>query len=286
MEKHTGGTFVAINKPGGGYTIPINHLYEKAKPDGLSISMVDTGTAVVAQLFKMENCRFDLTKMNYIANVCTPIRIAVVRPDSPYQSVADLLAAKEPVVALATGPNTQTGVSSKVILGTVLGIPSKVVTGYKSAPTAYKAVVQKEGDISMGLYAAAAGLINAGELKVPFVWAHERFKVLPDVPTIYEELDKLGKLTPEAKSWLDVTVGLFELSRGVITAPDVPAERVKYLRDTMVKVLDEKKIKGNMAKLGYLLYPLSGEETQKRVNAMLQMEASQVEQLKEILAAK
>lgn len=285
LEKHTGATIVAVNQQGGGYTIPINYLYEKAEPDGLSISMIDTGVAVVAQLFQMENCRFDLREMHYIANVCQPIMISAVRPDSPYQSVADLLATKKQVVALATGPNTQTGIIGKVVLGPVLGIPSKVVTGYDAAASAYKGVIQKEGDISMGLYEAAAGFIKAGDLKVAFVTNSERYETLPDAPTVYEELEKLGKLTPEAKFWLDTGTGMFVLSRGIITAPGVPAERLNYLREAATKAIAESGFQSSMNKLGSTLYPLTGEETQNRVGTLLNMDPSKVEQLKKLIQA-
>ncbi|MDP2916942.1 MAG: tripartite tricarboxylate transporter substrate-binding protein [Dehalococcoidia bacterium] len=286
MQQEIGATVVVINQPGGGYTIPINYLYEKAEPDGLRIALMEGSSTIAAQLLVMENCRYDLRKMSMIYNVSSGDGICVVASDSPYQSVSDLLAAKKTLVAAATGPTTPTGMAAKVILEVAFGLTVKVVTGYDAAPATYKAVLQKEADICLGLYSAAAGLISERKLKPLFVWQRERFKRLPDVPTAFEALEKAGKLTPESKYWIDVIVELNTIQKALMTSQNVPADRIKFLRDTMGKILKQQAVVDSFDKATVTLYPLSGEETAKSVSKLLDMEKSKAEQLKKLLLTK
>jgi len=285
LEKETGATLVVINRPGGGYTIPINLLYDKPDTSGLTISMVDMPSAVTGQLIELPRVRFDLKKMNWICTVNSGDTAAIVPSDSPYKTVADLLKAKQ-LTAAATGPTSPTGLGSSIILRVVMGLPVKVVTGYAASPAMVKAVVQKEVDIAMTLYAAAASSIKAGMLGVPFVWNPERFRVMPEVPTIYEELEKTDILTPEKKFWLDTVVNLVHLQRGVITSPNVQPDNLKYLRDAMAKIVNSPAVGEKFDKLGYTKCYYSGEETAKRVNKILSTDPALKAQLKKMLEVK
>jgi tripartite-type tricarboxylate transporter receptor subunit TctC len=282
MQQELGATIVVENKPGGGYTIPINQLYDKPDIEGLSISMIEGASTVSSQLLALENCRYDLRKMNIICNISAGDGICVVAPDSPYQSMGDLLSAKK-LVASATGPTTPTGMAAKVILELALKLPVKVVTGYDAAPATYKAIVQKEADVCLGLYSAASGLIAANQLKVLFVWQPERMGYLPNVPTVYEALTKEGKLTPDVKNWIDVIININSISRGLLVSPGVPADRVQYLRETMNRILKSQSLADSLNKLQIALYPLTGQQTMDKMNQVLNMEPAKAQELKKLL---
>ena len=63
----------------------------------------------------------------------------------------------------------------------------------------------------------------------------KRSELMPKVPTLFEAL----KLTPEQQWWLDFRADLNEFGRVLVTTPNVPADRLAFLRAAIKKVLTD-----------------------------------------------
>src|SRR5690606_34584690 len=125
--------------------------------------------------------------------------VLVVRPDSPYNSVDDLIAAaKKREEALSVGSS---GVGSSQhqaaeLSGSMVGAKLLHVP-YKGSAPSLQALVSGEIDLLFDNLTSAMPLIQAGRLKPLAVTSKESDPALPDV----KPLDQLGLPGYEVVSW-------------------------------------------------------------------------------------
>src|SRR6266404_3096175 len=83
--------------------IAANHMYNVAKPDGLTIGTFNRNLPI-AQLTGVQGVKFDITRFAWIGSAANETTILAIRADLPYKTFAELRKAKEPVVIGSTGP--------------------------------------------------------------------------------------------------------------------------------------------------------------------------------------
>src|SRR5712692_5948222 len=89
-------TIIVGYKPGGNSIIAANHLYNVAKPDGLTIGTFNRNLPI-AQLTKVQGVKYDMTKFAWIGSAANEATILAIRNELPYRNFAELRKAKEPV---------------------------------------------------------------------------------------------------------------------------------------------------------------------------------------------
>lgn len=87
-KEYLGQPLAIVNKPGGGGTIAWNELAE-AKPDGYTLAM--TGTGVILQPLYGPTRYNYATALEPIAQIAITPVIAVVRADSPWKTIEDVV---------------------------------------------------------------------------------------------------------------------------------------------------------------------------------------------------
>jgi len=90
MERDLGQPVVVLNRPGAGGEIGFTEL-ARARPDGYTIGFINTPTIVTIPIER--RTRFTLDDFSLIANIVDDPGGIWVMPDSPWRSMADLLAA-------------------------------------------------------------------------------------------------------------------------------------------------------------------------------------------------
>src|ERR1700719_1029426 len=91
LSKRWGQPIVVENRPGAGGTIAAE-VAAKAAPDGYTIILVASGHAIVSYLYP--NLPYDPVKdFTPLALVASSPNMLLVRADSPYRSIADVLGA-------------------------------------------------------------------------------------------------------------------------------------------------------------------------------------------------
>ena len=185
----SGVIFIPENKPAGN---GVTGLIEgaRAKPDGETLVM----TTVELAMFPHQN-KSPVTYENFTplyAPIADPCAI-VVRADSPYKTLADLVAAAKEKPGTIQVANSGTGAIyhlAALNMEKQLGIKLKHIPFNEGVGPAIAALAGGHVDAVITTPGAAKSQIDAGALRALGVMDEKRFALLPDVPTFQEALGK------------------------------------------------------------------------------------------------
>src|SRR6478752_10430948 len=90
-------TVIVQNMPGGNSIIAANHMYNVAKPDGLTIGTFNRNLPI-AQLTAVQGVKYDMRKFAWIGSAANETTILVIRSELPYKNFDELRKAKERIV--------------------------------------------------------------------------------------------------------------------------------------------------------------------------------------------
>lgn len=176
---------VIIENVPGANGILGSQMASKAAPDGYTILMA-TGTTHAANVALYKKLSYDPAKdFEPIAKTAEAPLVLVVRPESPFRTISDFLAAakaRKPLsFAASSGASRVAGEMLKSSLkGDLLHVP------YKGSPQALTDVMGGQVDFMIVDMGPAMPLIQAGKLRALAVTSLEREPRLPDVPTFPE----------------------------------------------------------------------------------------------------
>src|SRR4029450_9829098 len=91
--------------PGAAHLLATNHVFNVAKPDGLTLLAANPNVAI-AQLSKIEQVRFDVRKFLWIGSSGADGVAFSIRSDLPYKTFDELKKADKELVAGTTGPGS------------------------------------------------------------------------------------------------------------------------------------------------------------------------------------
>ena len=104
MPKYIPGSpeILVQNMPGAGSLIAANHVYNVAKPDGLSLVMPHYNF-YMDQLVERKEVQFDARKFGWIGSPVSETVVMYMRADAPYKTIHDMVKAKEPAKCGSSG---------------------------------------------------------------------------------------------------------------------------------------------------------------------------------------
>ncbi len=272
LGKYTGATVVVVNMGGGGGIKMWNHLQNSAKPDGRTLGFHLASVAGLNQILIGKGVKFDLRELAWIGQV-TPL-IQTVVASSKYKSVQDILAAKEPVKAGTDSLTSASGLPF-IILAESAGWNLKIIPGFKGTSEAQLAMLRGEIDLQNKDIISFLPYIKEGKMNPIMVTHLERDPRTPDVPAM-PEIMKMTKLQRDLISFLYA-------GRVMLAPPKVSADRLDFLREALRKTMADKeliaKIKSLHEQPGYL----PAKEAKALVEPILNMSASEVDELKKLI---
>jgi tripartite-type tricarboxylate transporter receptor subunit TctC len=286
MGKHVPGkpTIIVENMPGAGSLIAANHLYNQAKPDGLTIGHF-IGGVVVGQLLGNPAAQFDSQKFEWLG---APTKLDAVCALTKETGVDDLRAwmdRKTPVKLGATGPGSETYDVPRV-LQAALGLPMQIVSGYKGTADIRLATENGElGGICWGwevMKAQWSKALNSGE-------AHVVIQALPkpaaDLPNVPVAID-VAK-TEEAKRLIQVGIhNQSAILRPFALPPRTPKSIVRVMQRAFRETMEDPQFLAEMKKARLGVDPVDGSEIEKIVADMARLDPDLGAKLREILGIK
>jgi len=272
LPQHIAGkpTVIVQNMPGGNSIIAANHMYNAAKPDGLTIGTFNRNLPI-AQLTKVAGVKFDITKFAWIGSAANETTILAIRDDLPYKNFEELRQAKDPVVIGSTGPGANT-YDFPLLLKDLLGVKFKIVSGYSSSADIMLAVERKEVDGRAGSYSSIKTFIDR-KLVRPVIRARSSDKSLQQLP-----VDESFAPNPRAKAIMALRSAPEQIARPYVLPPATPAEIVKTLSDAFAATIKDPATQAEAKKTQQDLEYTSGEEAQKILKEVLSQPKDIVEE--------
>ena len=176
--------FILDNRPGATGNIGIRYV-SHAEPDGYTLLMVaNSNMAGSRYLFK--EVPFDtLADFKAVASFAQIAFVLVVAPNSPINTVAELVAKLKAKKDNIFGYTNQTSQLSGELFKELTGAPAKAVS-YKLAVDAMTDLINGSLDFVILDGTFAAGQVNQGLLKAIAVTTTHRSPTFPTVPTMQE----------------------------------------------------------------------------------------------------
>ena len=278
---------IVQNMTGAGSVIAANHVYNVAKPDGLTLVMPLNGV-YIDQFVGRKEVQFDMRKFRFIGSPVSESIIFYMRADAPYKSIADVIKAKEPPKCGGSGTASSDFILSKVLEETV-GAKFNTVLGYAGG-TEIDLAVEK------GEVVCRAHSMSAHFGREPFDTWHKRSfdrhlvqtsrKKDPraaDAPTL-NELFEQYKVPANSRRLAQVLLAAGDFGRPMMVTPGTPADRVKILRDAYAKTLSDPEALDEAKKGRMDVDPATGEELETLVKEIFDSPPEVVERVKKILA--
>jgi len=283
LAKHVPGSpaIVVENMTGAASLVAANHVYNVAKPDGLTILNFH-GNQVINQVIGKPGIEFDARKFEYIGIPTQDnVACAFYKP-SGITTFDSLKNAKTPVKLGGVAPGDTTYNTAK-LLAAALKLPIQLVAGYKG--TAEVRLAAEAGEVAGGCWQWESiksiwrqGL-DAGNVAVVLQVNAKPHPELPKVPNAIDFaanensklLLKFGGHDPAA------------ITRPYALGPGTPKDRVQLLRKAFVETLKDPEFLADAKKSRLDTDPLTGEEVERIVAQLFKIDPAIVAQLKEIL---
>src|SRR5215471_344621 len=289
MGKHIPGKpdMIVQNMPGAGHMIAANYLYNKTKPDGLSLIGSIVPSLYFDQLVGRKEAQYDWAKFVWIGSPVLGEYQMYMRADTPYKTIEDVRNAKEPPRCGAQGTSDTAYYLPKLFEET-LGTKFNLVSGYPGGPEIDLAV--ERGEIQCRAFTIEAFFAREpyltwhkkGFVRHPIQTGRQRDPRLPDTPTIYELMDRYK--TPEAgRRVTTIILASGALGRPMLGTPGIPPERVKILREAFDKTMKDPAFLDEIKKRKFELEPTSGGELESIVKEAMSQPPDIIEKMKKIL---
>jgi tripartite-type tricarboxylate transporter receptor subunit TctC len=234
VSRQWGQSVVVENRPGAGGVVASQALVTSA-PDGYTLMVVASGHAT--NPFVYPKLPYDTFRdFTPIAVLASSPNILVVRADSPFKTVADVIAqAKAKPGSLSfgqSGNGTSTHLAGE-LLKKLAGIDMSAIS-YKGGAPAINDLLGGQIPMSFNNAPEALGQLEAGTLRALAVTTAKRSAFLPNVPAMAETVPRY-----DTEVWW-----------GLLGPAGMPADIVAKISRDVIAALTTEPVKERLAKFG------------------------------------
>ena len=243
-----GTTIVVENKAGAGGSLGSEQV-SRAAPDGYTL-LGGTISSHAINLHLYPKLGYDpVGSFMPVALIGTNPLVLVVKADSPYKTLADVVAAAKagkPISSASAGNGTSQHMAME-LFKFKLGAKGLTHIPYKGSGPALQDTIGGQVDILFDTTVAAQQHLDGGRLRALAVTSAKRLATMPNVPTIAEG----GLPGFEVVSW-----------QAIFVPAKTPAPIVARLNTEINKVLAGADMQERLAKLGMLPQSMTPEQIQ------------------------
>ena len=286
--KHIPGNpdIIVQNMPGAGSLIAANHLYNVAKPDGLTVTSI-IPAIYFNQLAGRKEVRFNYSKFNWIGSVDRSDNLIYLRSDTPFKTIDDVRLAAQPPKCTASGTGT-VGHYMPKLLNETIGTKFEIILGYPGGPEMDLAVEKNEAQCrAFTLAAWFSGepyrtWWTRGFAHVLIQTGRKRDERLAQVPTLNELMDEF-KTDEMGRRLASVVLASGELGRPYLLPPGIPAERLKTLREAFVKLMGDPAFVADVKKRNLEVKPSTGEGLERLAKEVMTQPPAVIERMQSLM---
>jgi tripartite-type tricarboxylate transporter receptor subunit TctC len=250
LQSYWGQPVTIENRPGSNYWAAAE-AFKKAAPDGYTLFQTENWMlALQPHVFK--KLPYDPIKdFVPVVPMFEANQFLVVKADSPWKSVADLIAAameKEGQLTYGSSGVASTMHMGGVKLETAAGIKMTHVP-VKETPQIFTSIANGELSLALGSASTSGPMLRAGKVKYLAIADTKRNPGFPYVPTFAEAG---GPANFVHKSWL-----------ALYAPPGTPTSIVDKINADVARALNEPDVREKMAAIGFTPYTSTPEELAK-----------------------
>lgn len=286
IGKHIPGNprTVVQNRTGAGSMIAANYVYNKARPDGLTIGNW-IGPLVLQHVLGKKGVRFDGRKFGWLGTPVPDDNTCALTKASGINSMDDWINSKRPIKIGATGPGSTTDDVPK-LLKAATGLPMKIIEGYGG--TSGIRVAAERGEVDGGCWAWQSLKttwtqgIKSGNVKPILQIGPDKHPDLMDIAVASKYVK--GET---GKKLLGVASDVYRaISRPYSLPPGVPADRVKTLQKAFMGALKDPALVAEAKKANLELNPYDGNWVAKKMHGLYNMDDATLSLLKKVILPK
>jgi tripartite-type tricarboxylate transporter receptor subunit TctC len=248
---------VASNMPGAGSLTSANFTYNKAAPDGLTLTMF-ASAAAMESLLGNKAAEFDLTKFTWIGSLSQDVIYCGVWQRPGVAATFEEMMTKETIIG-STSPAAIT-FQHPMILRNVLKANIKLISGYPGTREINVAMQRGEVNGVCGLPGSSvksvfSSELNDGRMKLFIQMGSRRSEEFGKIPSVFDYAK-----TDEEHAVLQFHFGQLLLGRPLAGPPGIPADRLAALRAALLAVAKDQQFLADAQKAGLDIDPASPEE--------------------------
>jgi hypothetical protein len=276
-------TRIVENMTGAGGLIAANHLYNRVKPDGLTIGAW-ASPLVLQHIMGNEAAQFDGRRFGYLGIPSPYDTVCTFNEKSGITKMDDWINSKRPQKISTIGPGTSTSDIPKM-LKAALNLSMDVIDGYKGGADARLAVESGEVDGYCGSWGT-----------VETVWraAYESKKIVPVLQASLKSHPKYKQIplaidyakTEEARDLLKIADNVHVAQFPFSVPPGMAKDRLEILQRAFISTLKDRDLVAEAKKSQLDIDPVDGPTITKTLSGLYDLKPATVARLKDILLAK
>jgi len=249
---------VPQNMPGAAGIRAANYLYSAAPKDGTAIGMLDQATHL-DQVLGTPGLTADAARFNWIGRILSNSAVLYAWHVAKVKRIEDALT-HELIVSTS-------GAASRLnwtVLNNVVGTRFKIITGYQGSSDSRLAMIRGEVDALSQpwpvLKVEGEQLLRDRQINLLLQTGADKHPELTHIPRMID----LAK-TSEDKALLALFSSPSTIGRSIAAPPDVPAERIKLLREAFSTAIRDPALIEEVRRLKLELDPLDGATLQTAI---------------------
>jgi tripartite-type tricarboxylate transporter receptor subunit TctC len=264
MKAHIPGnpTIVPQNMIGAGGIKMANYMYSIAPQDGTAIGMFPA-TLIAVQAVGIDGVAYDANKFSWLGSPGTSPETLAVWHTTGVHTIEE--ARHKQLTVAGSNPGAATFIFPRM-LNELIGTRLKLVQGYQGNSTMIVAMERGEVDAVSNAWESWKSLspdwLTDKKINI-LVQTEPKAKDL-NVPSVQE----LAR-NDDDRRVMDIIVSGDALGKPLAAAPNVPADRVKALRDAFDATLKDPEFLAAASEAKLEIGPISGVQLQERIEKLL-----------------
>ncbi len=267
LGKHLPGNpnVIVQNMTGAAHLVATNHVYNVAKPDGLTLLAANPNVGI-AQLTKVDAARFDLRRFQWLGSTGADGVALSIRSDLPYKSWDEVKKSGKELVVGTTGPGSNAH-DFPLLLKEFAGANFKLVSGYPANADVLLAIERKEVDVWAAFATTIKLAADRGAVR-PLVRGRVAYPGWEHLP-VDEEL----ATSAVGKAIMGIRAAPLAIGRAFAAPSATPADRVQVLREAFAKAVKDPEFVAESKKARIEVGFIGPDEVLKMFNGLLEQPA-------------